>query len=444
MQIKKLLNPLSIALLYAIFGSVWILYSDRWVANLSDDMEMLSQMQTYKGWFYIILTAIPLFLLIKAHQRFVLESAQLLKSTEKKYENLFLSNPYPICVVDPETLGFINTNKKFIQTFGYTIRDLKNQTIHHVFAKKDHPLLEKIIRSTLTTGDQNEPIIVKGEPKNDSVISIELMIYEIRFQGQITLLFQMRDVTAELLNRQQIRDLTVHLERTVEERTRQLSSVNEELESFTYSVSHDLRAPLRAIDGFSNAIAMDNKNQLTEESQEYFQRVRRASQRMSQLIDDMLRLSRITRASLTIKEVNLSKIASEVMTTLDVSKSSLVTIEKDIQVDADEGLMHILMSNLLSNAVKYSSKTDNAVIQFGKETQGEQIVYYVKDNGVGFNNSDSNKIFKPFQRLHTESEFVGMGIGLATAKRIVARHGGEIWAEAHSGEGASFYFTLNS
>lgn len=170
-------------------------------------MIMLSQMQTYKGWFFFLTTAIPLYFLISAHQRFVLESAQLLKATEKKYEHLFLSNPHSNCVIDPATLGFILMNRKFIQPFGYSVRELNKHTIHQIISEKDHAKLAKVVNSTLSTGEQEESVILRGELKNGSIISIELMIYMIRLQGQVSLLCQIRDVTAELLNREQVREL---------------------------------------------------------------------------------------------------------------------------------------------------------------------------------------------------------------------------------------------
>lgn len=242
-----------------------------------------------------------------------------------------------------------------------------------------------------------------------------------------------------------ISDLNVSLERRVAERTAQLEAVNQELESFSYSVSHDLRTPLRSIDGFSQALLEDYGGQLDENGHDYLSRVRRAAQRMGILIDDLLRLARITRSQMKKNPVDLSLLSEEVFADLLKHKGYKETpchVQAGMVTRGDPGLLRIAMENLLDNALKYSSKILHPLIEVGSTQQKGQTVYFVRDNGVGFDMVFEGKLFGAFQRLHHADEYPGTGVGLATVKRIVHRHGGEIWAASQSGEGTIFSFTL--
>ncbi len=238
-----------------------------------------------------------------------------------------------------------------------------------------------------------------------------------------------------------------HLEETVQERTRELLKVNRELEEFCYSVSHDLRSPLRAIDGFSHALMEDGADSLDETGLSHLQRIRSNAQRMGQLIDDLLRLSHISRQDITISPVDLSALVEHISFTLKENmdeRQIQVTIAPNIFVESDGKLLHIALENLLGNAMKYSSKEDRSEISFARsdDVDGESV-FYIKDNGAGFDMRYYDKIFGVFQRLHG-SEFEGTGIGLATVKRIFIRLGGDVWAESEPGQGATFYFSLPS
>jgi signal transduction histidine kinase len=239
------------------------------------------------------------------------------------------------------------------------------------------------------------------------------------------------------------------LENEMEQRKRamfELESTNKELESFAYSVSHDLRTPLRSLEGFSEALAEDYQDKLDEHGKRYLSRIQDASIMMSRLIDDILSLSRITRSEMKKETVNLSKIAQSVVEDLrknDPGRQVEVTIFPDIIVLGDAHLLRILLENLLGNSWKFTSKTPYPKIEVGVSVLEGSVNYFVKDNGAGFNMAYINKLFQPFQRLHKSADFPGTGIGLATVQRIIQRHGGRIWAEGNEGEGAVFYFTLN-
>ena len=231
----------------------------------------------------------------------------------------------------------------------------------------------------------------------------------------------------------------------IEHSNQELSSLNRELESFSYSVSHDLRAPLRSMDGFSLALLEDYGERLDDEGRDYLQRIRAASQRMGRLIDDLLGLSRVTRAELNLRPVDLSAMAHEISESLARQQPQRVVhwdIEDGITVQGDRALLQVAMQNLLENAWKFTGRTEHAAIRVGADQHDGHRVIHVGDNGAGFDMAYSNRLFGAFQRLHHEGEFPGTGIGLATVQRILRRHGGEIWVDAEPGKGATFHFTL--
>jgi len=245
----------------------------------------------------------------------------------------------------------------------------------------------------------------------------------------------------------ELEQLNAELEQRVAERTAELAAANKELEAFCYSVSHDLRAPLRCIDGFSLAVIEDYGHLLDEEGQGYLQRVRLASQRMAELIDGLLNLSRLTRGEIVRQEVELSTIIREVAEILKQAQPErevCVIIEPGLKAYGDNGMLRILFENLLGNAFKFTVNRTDARVEVGKtvEKESDRTIFYVRDNGAGFNMVYADKLFGAFQRLHTVHEFPGNGIGLATVQRIINRHGGEIWAQGEVGQGATFFFSL--
>ena len=244
-----------------------------------------------------------------------------------------------------------------------------------------------------------------------------------------------------------VRDITAYVQ-AEEEVTRyaaELEAANKELEAFSYSVSHDLRAPLRAVRGFSEILLKNYHDMLGKEGQDYLQHVLDAGQHMEELIEDLLRLSRVTRSEMVYQKINLSVLAKDILADLQqIQPKRRVEffIETELNIDGDERLLRIMLENLLGNAWKFTRKQDHAKIEFGVTEIDRGTAFYIRDNGVGFNMEYANKIFNVFQRLHSSSEFEGSGIGLATVQRIVRMHGGRVWAESKKGAGATFYFTL--
>ncbi|MBV6406953.1 MAG: Adaptive-response sensory-kinase SasA [Rhodocyclaceae bacterium] len=255
-----------------------------------------------------------------------------------------------------------------------------------------------------------------------------------------------QDVTEQVLAREEVQRLNDELEARVAARTAELTAANRELESFAYSISHDLRAPLRGIDGFSHLLAEEYAERLDDTGRGYLERVRRAAQRMGTLIDDILELSRVTRQEMRRVKVDLSQLAAELLeerARSEPGRQVALSIAPECIAYGDPQLLRVLMQNLIENAWKYTRRTDPARIAFGTEkvSPGE-TAFFVRDNGVGFDMQYAGRLFTPFQRLHKPEEFEGTGIGLATVARIAHRHGGRIWAEASPNQGATFRFTL--
>jgi signal transduction histidine kinase len=243
----------------------------------------------------------------------------------------------------------------------------------------------------------------------------------------------------------EIQRLNAQLEARVQRRTQQLQEANREMESFCYSVSHDLRTPLRALDGFARILLEDAGHLLDDGDKNKLGRIIAASERMAHLMDDLLKLSRIGRAHMRLADADLGAIAREAAKKLRSGAPARrveLKIMDEMRVRADIGLMRIALENLIGNAWKYTAKCDDAEIEFGQREENGQTVYFVRDNGTGFDMRYAGKLFSPFQRVHSPSEFGGNGIGLAIVQRIVHRHGGRIWAESEPGRGATFCFTL--
>ncbi|MBF0381274.1 MAG: response regulator [Magnetococcales bacterium] len=243
----------------------------------------------------------------------------------------------------------------------------------------------------------------------------------------------------------EINDLNKQLEARVAQRTIELTAANKELESFAYTVSHDLRAPLRAINNFTKIIIDEYTDKLDSEGQLYLQYLLEGSKEMNSLIDGLLTLSRSSRGEINSEDVDISKIVVDILkakTTLEPTRNIIYTVMPDISGRCDSRLIKTMLENLIGNAWKYTRETANSHIDFGVKQENGQDIYFVKDNGAGFDMAYVDKLFKPFQRLHQVTEFEGTGIGLATVQRIIHRHGGKIWAESEVDKGATFYFTL--
>ena len=367
-------------------------------------------------------------------------------SSEKLLQKMVKLSPYPITVVDSG--GRVESiNPEFVESFGYrledipTVTDWYNKIFPNIFDRRDFIAHWK--------EDIQKAKKLNREPRMFNVTNkdgdIENIIFRQVILDEDKEYIICENVSERTRAEEKFRKLNEELEQRVKKRTAQLEATNRELETFSYSVSHDLRAPLRSIDGFSLALLEEYSNQLDAEGKDYLTRVRSASQRMGQIIDDLLSLSRISRRELKKEKVNLSEMAERIVSKLEERDSDRkvdIVIGHKVTAVCDPNLIEVVLENLLSNAWKFTSKQEKAWIVFDTVLQDDELAYCVRDNGVGFDMAYAGKLFGAFQRLHKDSDFEGFGIGLATVMRIINRHEGRIWAEGYVNRGATFYFAL--
>ncbi len=363
---------------------------------------------------------------------------------EDRLAKVFHASPVAISITRLKDSHVLDVNDAFVEQFGWSREEILGRTSLEFGL---WPSAEARQRWVAGIGPEerstNHEVLLntRSGAQCAALISTERIVID----GEACLLCLIHDVTDRKKLEDETRILNTELERRVVERTADLTSANRELESFAYSISHDLRAPLRGIDGFSQLLLEEYQDKLDATGRGYLDRVRRAAQRMGTLIDDILELSRVTRHSMRRTHVDLSQLAREILDELAHGAPGCAieaSIAPDCTAFGDPQLLRVLMQNLLENAWKYSGRQAAPKIAFGRETADGEAVFFVRDNGVGFDMKYAGRLFTPFQRLHKPEEFEGTGIGLATVARIVQRHGGRVWAEAVPGQGAVFRFTL--
>jgi PAS domain S-box-containing protein len=364
-----------------------------------------------------------------------------LRESEIRYRVLFQESPDGILLLDPETKLPIDFNEAAHNQLGYSREEFARLEIPAYEVTENPGEIEGRIDKILHEG--RDDFETKHRTKQGKIKDVLVTVQLMDLFGKPVLYCNYRDITDLKRNEEEIKRLNEDLQR----RTAELEALNKELESFSYSVSHDLRAPLRSIDGFSQALLEEYGERLDTEGKNYLRRVRGSSQRMAQLIDDLLNLSRVTRSEMRHEKVNLSSLAETITEELQETQPERKVefiIREGLVVKGDARLLRILLDNLLSNAFKFTEKLVSARVEFGFTEYKGNPAYFVRDNGAGFDMIYANKLFGAFQRLHSQTEFSGTGIGLAIVQRIVRRHGGRIWAEGEVGKGAIFYFTLSA
>lgn len=337
---------------------------------------------------------------------------------------------------------FLKLNPAWEQTLGYSLEEIEGQKFLELVHPDDLQATMETI-GKLSSGIEVIDFTNRYRRKDGTYRWIEWRSKP--YQNDL-IYAAAHDITDRKRAEEEIHQLNATLEQRVQDRTAQLVAANQELESFSYSVSHDLRAPLRTIDGFSQVLLEDYSDLFDADAKEHFNRIRSSTQQMASLIDELLRLSRITRSEIKIGEVDLCELTRITLNTLQAEQPERkieVVMPAKMIVQADVSLMSIAIDNLLRNAWKFTRNCEKPRIELGYFDQDGREVFFIRDNGAGFDMSFTNKLFRSFERLHSSREYEGTGIGLAIVKRVIQRHGGQVWAEGEVNKGATFYFTLS-
>jgi PAS domain S-box-containing protein len=349
------------------------------------------------------------------------KQAEILAKAEQLFRSLLEAAPDAMLITGAAG-DIVLANSRTDALFGYSRQELLGQNI-------------RLLIPEWSRGSGREVREWTAHRKHGGAFPSEISSSPLQTEDGLLVTSAVRDIT----ERKQV-------EKRIAERTQELAAMNRELEAFSYSVSHDLRAPLRSIEGFAKILLRDYRGkQIDAVGADYLQRMRSAVSRMGQLIEDLIELSRILRVDLSIEPVDLTRLANEIVVELrnhDPERQVEVNIESGMVADGDPRLLSVALTNLLGNAWKFTGKIGGARIQFGTHTGDGQVVYSIRDNGAGFNPEFADKLFAPFQRLHRATDFEGTGVGLAIVQRVIHRHNGRIWAESTVDQGATFYFTL--
>ncbi|MEP2773025.1 MAG: ATP-binding protein [Fulvivirga sp.] len=380
----------------------------------------------------------------KKLEKEVKQRTKAYEQASKLYKDLYHNSPDMYASVSTKTKHVVECNETFLKTLGYKREEIIGQEYYKIYHPDSTEKRKEALDTFLTHGNVKNAeleLMHKSGEKIHALLNVTALRDE---HGEI---IESRSCWQDITERKKIEKQVQELNEELEMRIENLDMVNKELESFSYSVSHDLRSPLRTIHGFCQALEEDYSAELPDQAKNYLNRVTAASIRMGQLIDDILALSRITRKEFVLGVVDISSLADEVGHDIADQSNREVTlkIQPGMKSDGDLGLLRIVFENLIGNAVKYARKDVPAIIEVGMQSDNDLgTMIYVKDNGVGFDMQYADKLFSAFQRLHSDKEFEGTGIGLATVNRIINRHNGKIWAESKVDHGSTFYFTLNT
>jgi len=486
MPVRKEINeaiwlmPLRVITWYLGVGALWILFSDRLLVSMVRDPEILTRVQIIKGWLFLLVTSCLLHALIRRGLAIISSKNQQIASSEAQYRQLFdgMQNGFTlqevICSASgaPIDYRFLQVNHCFERMTGLNAEAAVGRTVQQLLPGIEPCWIERLGQVALTgtpdriegklgaLGKYFEVNAYSTEPGRFAAIFSDLTAQHEaeldlqRIYGELEAMVAQRTaqyaeanaaLKLEIRQRQDAEEEISWLNNDLLRQKTELEAVNRELEAFSFSVSHDLRAPLRHISGFTRMLQQDYSQQLDGSGREYLSRIERSCDTLGRLINELLELARISRSEMHLKRLDLSALAREIADELQLAdpvREVSFEIADGLKAIGDETLVRLVLANLLGNAFKYTGKTPQARIEFGARQENGGLLYYVRDNGAGFDMKYADKLFAAFQRLHRSEDFEGTGVGLAIVQRIVHRHGGTVRAEAEPGRGATFLFTL--
>lgn len=425
----KFRRSFRVPLIFGIFSVFWILFSDKLAFAMAPNLESAGLYSTIKGLVYVILATTLIYLLLKqdeSHKDLLMNE---IAAVQRSFNLLFEDNPQAMWIYDNDSLEIMAVNPAACKVYGYSPEEFRNLKITDLRREEDVPAMIKILTDHKDELRQSGPW--EHLKKDGESVFVKVISHPLRSVGLDSTLVSVVDLTE---HQKALSDLDTAMQE------------RDDFKSFGYTASHDLKAPIRAILGYSDLLAKEYNKNLDAEGNKFVHHIHQAGQTMNEMVDDMLVLTGISRKPLEYERINLSEIVQDTMNTLKLQDPQRVlnfTVQPDMFLIADKGVTRLIAQNLLQNAWKYTKKTSNAHIEVGCiENEEEERVYFVRDNGLGFDQSDAEQIFEPFTRVHKSDFYEGMGIGLSIVRRAVEHHDGRVWVEAEPGKGACFYFTL--
>jgi PAS domain S-box-containing protein len=441
--------PRQITVLYLAAGLLWILLSDivlAWLISPESQPQQYAAAQSLKGWLFVLGTAVLLFLILRRQVRHIQQEMAAHRQTQQQLQALLQAIPLAVIQLDLE--GLVRYwNPPAEEMFGWTAAEAMGEPLPYITAENEAEFIA--LRDQVLTGESFAEIEAVRQTKTGEPIHINISAAPVRNSRSeiVGIMAILKDITARKATEAALQQLNLELEQRVAERTAQLDTKNQELEAFAYSVSHDLKAPLRGIDGYGRLLQEDHAQLLNEEGQTFLRNIRRATAHMAELIDDLLTYSRLERQAVRRLPVNLATLVNGILTehqeTIVGCQAQIKQTGLEVTLPADPDALGIILRNLLDNALKFTKVDTTPVIEIGcRKREDEAYLLWVRDNGIGFDMQFHEKVFDIFQRLHRLEDYGGTGIGLALVRKAAARLNGSAWAESEPGAGATFYVLI--